>query len=67
MVSVAYPRGGNSVALRALSPRDCQRVFRSLFSPFTLIINCTIEWIQEIEHACKRARRAEEKASRKSH
>lgn len=32
---------------------------RSKFSP------CIIEWIQEINHASKRARRAEERAARK--
>lgn len=47
VLSQAYPRGGDSVALRALSPRDCQ------------------QWVQQIDHASKRARRAEEKASRK--
>jgi len=47
VVSQAYPRGGDSIALRALSPRDCQ------------------QWIQEIDNASKRARRAEEKVSRK--
>jgi len=47
VLSQAYPRGGDSVTLRALSPRDCQ------------------QWIQEIDHAGKRARRAEERVSRK--
>jgi hypothetical protein len=36
VLSQTYPRGGDSVALRALSPRDCQREFCSCFT-FTLI------------------------------
>ncbi|KAF8801450.1 hypothetical protein BYT27DRAFT_7198246 [Phlegmacium glaucopus] len=47
VISQAYPRGGDSLVLRALSPRDCQ------------------QWIQEIDHAGKKARRAEEKVSRR--
>ena len=61
-----YPQGGDSVTLCALSPRDCQREYffssrlhRSKLSP------CIIEWIQAIDYAGKRARRAEDKAASK--
>ena len=30
MITQAYPRGGDSVALRALSPRDCQRLLSAI-------------------------------------
>ena len=63
MLCQTYAEGDDYVALRAPSPRDCQREsffsscpHRSEFSP------CIIEWIQEIDYAGKRARRAEEKA-----
>ena len=57
------------MALRALSPRDCQREF---FFCFYLHIDqqfsqpyIIIEWVQEIENAGKKARNAEQKVARK--
>ena len=69
MLSQVYPQGGDSVTLCALSPRDCQRELCFFSSSHRLEFSHTciniIEWIQEIDYAGKRARRAEEKAARK--
>ena len=65
MLSQAYPRGGDSVTLRALSPRDCQREFCFFYLQKLFSHLFYTEWIQEIDHASKRARRAEERVSQK--
>ena len=66
MLSQTYPQGGDSVTFRAPSPRDCQRKFSSFFfTPIKILTLYYIEWIQEINYAGKRARRAEERGIRK--
>ena len=67
-ITQAYPRGGDSISLKALSARDCQRQFCTFLVPQVgsspLIFH--LEWIQEIDTSGRRCRHAEERAARKS-
>jgi actin cytoskeleton-regulatory complex protein PAN1 len=63
-ISLPYPRGGETIALRATSIRDCQRacclsiIFSHVSFPKTV-------WIEAIEHASRKCKEADRRAARR--